>query len=259
MSSISVEKKQKPKNLVSFLLVSSFYTAIGIIVFGFIYISSKSNQDIEHYQKYTKKIIAEIERHELLKHQIAQGTIVIEKDKKVEDKKKSEIKCEKNDKNNVKNKSCEENKKGIQNEDKESNEITSTNIFRNDEIIKLDNAIIKNDTYSIVTTFDFTNSDHLFSTPAQLCHLVKYLAPEIKDSLFTTVKFGDFIIRKNSKAMNDNQTLVFKDCKNQATKIIIETKFYPKDLTTSPTQTQLSVAGAPNPVTLTPNSTESKK
>lgn len=239
MGIIEPTKKSK-KNLLSFILVASLYTAIGIFFFGFIYISSKSNQDIEHYQKYTKKISAEIERHELLKHQIAQGTIIIEKDKKIDYKKKAEINCEKNDKKNIKNKTCEENKKE-QEENKSTNEIISTNIFRNDEIIKLDNAIIKNDTYSIVTTFDFTNSEHLFSTPTQLCHLVKYLAPELKESMFTTVKFGDFVIKKNPKAMNDHE-LVFKDCKNQATKIIIETKFYPKDLTTSPTQTQFTVS-----------------
>lgn len=241
MGIIEPTKKSK-KNLLSFILVSSLYTSIGMFFFGFIYISSKSNQDIEHYQKYTKKIISEIERHELLKHQIAQGTIVIEKDNKIEYKKKAEIKCDKNDKANIKNKTCEENKKEKEKEEnKSTNEITSTNIFRNDEIIKLDNAIIKNDTYSIVTTFDFTNTEHLFSTPSQLCHLVKYLAPELKESMFTTVKFGDFIIKKNPKAMND-QELVFKDCKNQATKIIVETKFYPKDLTTSPTQTQFTVS-----------------
>ena len=68
------------------MLGATLYTLTGVCAFGFIYISSKSNQDIEHYQKYTKTIVGEIERHELLKHQIAQGTIFISKDEKIRKK-----------------------------------------------------------------------------------------------------------------------------------------------------------------------------
>lgn len=235
-----INKKPK-KSFFKFMLGATLYTLTGVCAFGFIYISSKSNQDIEHYQKYTKTIVGEIERHELLKHQIAQGTISISKDEKVENK------CSRGNSKAIKK--CEEEQEEIRKKEasKKINEIISTKIFRNDEIIELDNAIIKNDTYSIITTFDFTKGNHLFSNPNQLCHLIKYLAPELKESIFTTVKFGDFLVKKNPKAMNEKHNdVVSKDCRTQETKIIIETKFYPKDLTASPTQTQLSVSPSPS-------------
>lgn len=226
---VEVVKKKKFKFL-SFIFGSGFYIIGGLSVFTFIYMSSKSNQDIEQYQKYTKKVLAEIDRHELLKHQIAQGTLTIDKNKKPDDKTICNVaKTSKNNKDSKeKDKKCEDD---LDKTDKD--EIISTNVFRNDELIKLDNAVIKNDTYSIVTTFDFSKGHHLFSDSMQLCHLAKYLAPELKDSLFTKVKLGDYIVQKNTKS-KELQTKVLNNCSKNESKITIETKFYPKDLSSAP-------------------------
>lgn len=231
-------KKSRIKEISKFIAGAGFYLFVGISLMLFVYISSRSKEHIDYYQNYTKKILAEIERHELLKHQIAQGSLIIDKENKKDLKNNKDKSCKKeniqDDKSKVNNSSKNsENCEPIE----DNKETVTTKVFRNDEIIKLDNAVIKNDTYTIVTTFDFSKSEQIFSKQNQLCNFVKFLAPEMKENIFTTVKIGDYLVRKNTKIKNEEKS-ISKDCNGEAEKIVIETKFYPKDLNTSPTQTQ---------------------
>lgn len=236
MNNIVKKDSTKRKGFFSFILGILLYIVVGIGLMLFIYIASHSTKNTELYHKYTRKVLSEIERHELLKHQIAQGTLILDKEKITS---KNDVICDNiNSKKKVSAKEkaqCAEQKVKKESVD----EINTIKVFRNNEIIQLDNASIRNDSYSILSTFDFSQGNHLFSNQSQLCHLIKYLAPEMKESIFTTVKVGDYIVRKDTKKTNLEDTpTISKDCVKQFQKITIETKFYPKDLNFSPAQTE---------------------